>query len=146
MTLCIAWIRKTFEGEEFVFATDSCLSMAERWHSGVKLFDLPRKDCLICFSGYTFRTYPLILNLINSLKYDKYISNQKQDVNHLVEYITILFTDLIKNMTLTGGKSYEQILQEDPPFDFLFGGWSWKENRLKLWKIFYSFELHAFAP
>ncbi len=29
------------------------MSGGERWHSGVKLFELPRKDCLICFAGAT---------------------------------------------------------------------------------------------
>jgi hypothetical protein len=145
MTLCITWIRETPEGEEMVFATDSCLGMGERWESGVKLFELPRKDCLICFSGYTFRTYPLILNLINSLKYDKYVLNQKHDITYLIDYITSLFTDLIRGIKLLGKKDYEDVLKEDPPFDFLFGGWSWKESKLKLWKIYYSYEAHGFV-
>jgi hypothetical protein len=37
-------------------------------------------------------------------------------------------------------------LREDESFDFLFGGWSWKENKFKLWKIEYSFEVHGFIP
>ena len=64
MTLCVAWIREVNNEKELIFATDSCLSGGERWHSGVKLFELPREDCLICFAGETKRTYPLILNLI----------------------------------------------------------------------------------
>ncbi|MDJ0590750.1 MAG: hypothetical protein QNJ72_12240 [Pleurocapsa sp. MO_226.B13] len=69
MTLCVAWLREVNGDKELIFATDSCLSGGERWHSGVKLFELPRQDCLICFAGETNRTYPLILNLISSRRF-----------------------------------------------------------------------------
>lgn len=84
MTLCIAWIRQEKYNQELIFATDSCLGGGERWESGVKLFELPRKDCVICFSGTTERPYPLILSLINSLKYDKHASNPNYDISELV--------------------------------------------------------------
>lgn len=71
MTLCIAWIRKVKEEPELVFATDSVLTGGEEWKHGIKLFELPRKDCLICFSGVTTRAYPLILNLINAIQNSK---------------------------------------------------------------------------
>lgn len=146
MTLCIAWVRQENKNQELVFATDSCLGCGERWESGVKLFELPRKDCLICFSGYTTRTYPLILNLINLIKYDKHAANANFDVNDLMNYLTALFTDIIKNIRVDNSKTFEDVLKEDPDFDFLFGGWSWKENKFKLWKIHYSFEAHGFIP
>jgi hypothetical protein len=145
MTLCVAWIRKSPNGNELIFATDSCLGMGERWDSGVKLFQLPRTDCLICFSGYTARTYPLILNLINLLKYDKYLLNQSHDITLLVNYISEQFTEIIKTIRLSGKKTFEDVLKGDPEFDFLFGGWSWKENTFKLWRIFYSYESHGFV-
>lgn len=146
MTLCIAWIRQEKENQEMIFATDSCLSGGERWENGVKLFELPRKDCLICFSGYTIRTYPMILNLINQIKFDKHVANPNFDVNDLMNYMTALFTDIIKSIKTSGRKTYEDVLKEDEPFDFLFGGWSWKENKFKLWRIEYSFEAHGFIP
>lgn len=144
MTLCISWIRKTSDSEELIFATDSCLSGGERWNSGVKLFQLPRTDCLISFSGFTGRTYPLILNLINSLKYDKYVLNQNHDITQLLEYVTELFTEIIKTVTPRHGTTLEEDLRESP-FDFLFGGWSWRQNSLKLWRIFYSFDSEGFV-
>lgn len=145
MTLCIAWVRQNTENQELIFATDSCLGGGERWESGVKLFELPRKDCLICFSGCTNRTYPLILSLINSLKFDKHASNHTFDVNNLVDYITSLLTDIIKIVKLPRGLNLEDVLRSEP-FDFIFGGWSWKENKFKLWKIYYSFDAHGFIP
>jgi hypothetical protein len=47
MTLCVAWIRQAGDNEELVFATDSTLTGGEKWNRGIKLFELPRKDCLV---------------------------------------------------------------------------------------------------
>lgn len=147
MTLCIAWIRQDKENQELVFATDSCLGGGERWEHGVKLFELPRRDCLICFSGYTLRTYPMILSLMNAIRYDKHAANPNFDVNDFMVYITSLFTEIIKQIKIDGRNvTYEQVLKEDPDFKFLFGGWSWKENKFKLWGIEYSYEAHCFIP
>lgn len=147
MTLCIAWIRQEKENQELVFATDSCLGGGERWNSGVKLFELPRRDCLICFSGYTLRTYPMILSLMNAIRYDKHAANPNFDVNDFMVYVTSLFTDIIKEIKLDDRNvNFEDVLKEDPSFNFLFGGWSWKENKFKLWRIEYSFEAHGFIP
>lgn len=144
MTLCIAWIRQEKEKQEMIFVTDSCLSGGQRWESGVKLFELPRKDCIICFSGSTDRTYPLILSLINSLKYDKHASNSNYDLTDLVFYLCSQFSEIIKLTDLNFNDLEKDI--KDFPFDFLFGGWSWKENEFKLWKILYSFDVHEFIP
>ena len=141
MTLCVAWKRKVKEIEELVFATDSCLSGGERWHSGVKLFELPRKDCLICFAGETNRTYPLILNLISSIKFDEHLSNTNTDINEVLEYLTNLFTNLCNSISDYGSQSFEDMLGD---FEFLFGGWSWKENNFKLWSLQYKFDTKAF--
>lgn len=141
MTLCTAWVRYTDNGNELIFATDSCLSGGERWHHGVKLFELPRKDCLICFAGDTARTYPLILNLISSLKFDNHISNPNTDITEVLTYLTTLFTDLCLNIKDFGTQSFEDALGD---FTFLFGGWSWKENDFLLWKIYYDHESGKF--
>lgn len=78
MTLCAAWIRHTPIGDqELIFATDSCLSAGERWEAGVKLFELPRKDCFICFAGETSRAYPMILNLIHAIEASPALKNPK---------------------------------------------------------------------
>lgn len=147
MTLCLAWIRQDQENQELIFATDSCLGGGERWESGVKLFELPRRDCLICFSGYTLRTYPMILSLMNAIRYDKHAANPNFDVNDFMVYVTSLFTEIIKQIKVDNRRAtFEDVLKEDPSFNFLFGGWSWKENKFKLWKIEYSYEAHGFIP
>jgi len=141
MTLCVAWIREINNEKELVFATDSCLSGGERWHSGVKLFELPRKDCLICFAGETNRTYPLILNLISSIKFDEQLLSSHTDIAEVLEYLTRLFTSLCNSITNYEPQSFAEALGD---FQFLFGGWSWKDNAFKLWKLEYNHEAKAF--
>ena len=141
MTLCVAWLREVDDERELVFATDSCLSGGERWHSGIKLIELPRKDCLICFSGETNRTYPLILNLITSIKFDEHISNTHTDITEVLDYLTQLFTSLCHCITDYGTQNFESVLGD---FQFLFGGWSWKANTFKLWKLKYKHAAKSF--
>ncbi len=142
MTLCVSWIRKVNNSEELIFATDSCLSGGERWHSGVKLFELPRKDCLISFAGETNRTYPLILNLISSIKFDEHLSNPHTDITEVLDYLTSLFTTLCNSITDYGTQQFKDVLGD---FEFLFGGWSWKQNQFKLWKLKYNFDTKGFV-
>ena len=110
MTLCVAWVRQTEEGQEMVFATDSCLSAGERWHYGIKLFELPRKDCLICFAGETQRTYPLILNLISSIKFDENISNPHTDIKEVLDSFATLFTDLCHEVKGYAAENFAEAL------------------------------------
>ena len=142
MTLCVAWLREINNEKELVFATDSCLSGGERWHSGVKLFELPRKDCLICFAGETNRTYPLILNLISSIKFDEHLSSSHTDITEVLDYLTRLFTSLCHSISDYGTQDFKTVLGE---FQFLFGGWSWQSNTFKLWKLEYNHEIEAFV-
>ena len=135
MTLCTAWIRHTDDSDELYFATDSCLSGGERWKHGVKLFELPRKDCLICFAGETERTYPLILNLISSIKFDKHLSRPQTDITEVLDYLVGLFTELCNSIEGYGTRDFSTVLGD---FRFLFGGWSWKSNNFRVWEITYK--------
>jgi hypothetical protein len=134
MTLCTAWIRKTGENDELIFVTDSCLSAGERWPTGIKLFDLPRKDALICFAGRTDRAYPLILNLISALQYNKEFQDKSKDVSDLALFVSELFTDLVYLIS----ENSEPVDQLRAEANFLFGGWSWKLQEFVLFKIYYD--------
>jgi hypothetical protein len=143
MTLCIAWIRETPDSEELVFATDSVLTGGEKWNHGVKLFELPRTDCLLCFAGETYRAYPLILNLISTIKHNDELRNPSLDIQDVLYGIVDIFTELVNSIfdkpkggdTHIGGEA-----------KFLFGGWSWKESRFRIWRINYSTDAKAFLP
>jgi hypothetical protein len=143
MTLCTAWIKKEGNNEELVFATDSTLTGGEKWNSGVKLFELPRKDCLICFAGYTIRAYPMILNLISELKTKSEMQTHHLDIKFVAAFIAELFTNLIKNLKAeVQNETVEDLAKQA---SFLFGGWSWQENRFCIWSIKFNDTLKGFA-
>jgi hypothetical protein len=142
MTLCTAWIRQDNGNQELVFATDSMLTGGgETWKHGIKLFELPRKDCLLCFAGETAKAYPLILNLISSIKFDQNIMNQQTDLRDVLDYLCNIFTELINSLV------DEMNDPDNDPYSaakFIFGGWNWKLQLLEFWEIYYGKEEKEF--
>ncbi len=142
MTLCTAFIRQTNEIEELVFATDSCLTGGEKWKHGIKLFELPRKDCLLCFAGSTIRAYPLVLNMVSSIHLDKFLESPSAQLQDVLGYISELFTDLVKK--IISEVQGEDIHELRSGAKFLFGGWDWSKNSFRVWKIYYSPQVEGF--
>jgi len=145
MTLCTAYIRQANDTEELVFATDSCLTGGEKWKHGIKLFKLPKRDCLLCFAGSTARAYPLVLNLVSSIHLDKYLQSPDSNLKDVLEYLSNLFTDLItKIISEIPG---EDIHELRGGVQFLFGGWDWNQGgsgAFRVWRLYYSKELEGF--
>jgi hypothetical protein len=52
------------------------------------------------------------------------------------------FTSLCHSITDYGTQEFRNVLGD---FQFLFGGWSWKANEFKLWKLEYNHEASAFV-
>lgn len=143
MTLCIAWIREKTDTEELIFATDSALTGGEKWNQGVKLFELPRSDCLLCFAGSIGRAYPLVLNLISSVKLDKRLRNPHTDIAEVLDHISSTFTSLVD--TIVNEIPADDVHRLRAEAKFLFGGWSWLESRFRIWKLFYSTDAEGFV-
>lgn len=145
MTLCTAYIRQTNDTEELVFATDSCLTGGEKWKHGIKLFRIPKRDCLLCFAGSTARAYPLVLNLVSSIHLDKYLQSPEASLQDVLEYLSDLFTDLItKIISEIPGEDIHELRSG---VQFLFGGWDWSEGisgAFKVWKLYYSKDIEGF--
>lgn len=149
MTLCAAWIRHGpgDEGEELVFVTDSYLSGGESWDTGLKLFDLGRSDCLLCFAGSTLRAYPQILQGLNSSRSDVNWNDPRFDLFDILESLCKLFTKICLLIDLsgrTGGNDPEAIHEARSEAEFLFGGWSWRSQKFCIWRVFYSRETASF--
>ncbi|MCK5230926.1 MAG: hypothetical protein KAR13_11705 [Desulfobulbaceae bacterium] len=142
MTLCAAWIRQLNNVEELVFATDSTLTGGEKWDNGIKLFELPQKDCLLCFTGSTARAYPLILNLVSAIKFNKRLEAPATGIAEILNYVSELFTTLIK--TIVSEIEGEDIHSLRAEARFLFGGWCWQTNCFRIWKLYYSREAEGF--
>lgn len=144
MTLCVAWIRETDDDSELVFATDSTLTGGEKWNHGVKLFELPRKDCMLCFAGETQRAYPLLLNLTAIIKHDDRLQNPHVDIEQVLYGIVDTFSELVNSIfERPRGGAAADIGTEAK---FLFGGWSWRENRFRIWRLSYAADAEAFIP
>lgn len=144
MTLCTAWIRQGDDTEELLFATDSCLTGGEKWKHGVKLFELPRKDCVLCFAGLSLRAYPLILNLVSSIDLDNYLQQPSAKLEEVLEFITELFTKLVKTIKELDN---QDIHEERGSAQFLFGGWDWEKGlngSFRVWKLYYSASVEGF--
>ena len=141
MTLCAAWVRETEDSKELVFATDSTLTGGEKWNHGVKLFELPRQDCLLCFAGETYRAYPLILNLTAAIKHNERLSNPQLDIADVLYSVAELFTELVRSIFNKPKGDADYIGSEAK---FLFGGWSWRENRFRIWRLQYSVDVEGF--
>ncbi|TAF08840.1 MAG: hypothetical protein EAZ75_10150 [Flavobacteriia bacterium] len=135
MTLCTAWIRQANNTEELIFATDSELrGGGERWDKGVKLFELPNKDGLLCFTGTTLRAYPLILNLISSISYEDLFFKKTYTLSDLKDHIIETFSTLIKSISDFVADKHE-IRGEAR---FLFGGWDWELGQFRIWYVLYN--------
>lgn len=145
MTLCASWIRhgQSDEGQELVFTTDSRLRGGEAWDTGIKLFDLGRKDCLLCFAGATARAYPLVLHGANSARLNVEWSNPRLDLHNVLDVLCNLFSELCNSITdLPPGMTKHEASKEA---EFLFGGWSWRQQKFRIWRMFYSEALEAFT-
>ncbi len=145
MTLCTAWIRQANNTEELIFATDSCLTGGEKWKHGIKLFELPRKDCLLCFAGSTIRAYPLILNFISSIHLDKYLESPSASIEEVLDFLAEMFTKLVK--TIISEIPGEDIHELRSGAKFLFGGWDWQKGQngaFRVWNLYYSKEVEGF--
>ncbi len=145
MTLCTAHIRQVNDTEELVFATDSCLTGGEKWKHGIKLFELPRKDCLLCFAGSTIRAYPLVLNLVSSIHLDKYLQSPSATLEEVLEFLSEQFTALVSK--IISEIQGEDIHELRGSAKFLFGGWDWQKGAngaFRVWKLYYSQEVEGF--
>ncbi len=135
MTLSIAWVRKTGPTPELIFASDSRLTGGGNVDHCQKVFSLPREDCCISFAGQTFIAYPFILQLQNTILEYKKLLDRALDVNDLKGIVLALLNRFIRAHEGTDQDDFEGDLKTT---SFLFGGWSWKQSRFYIWRLFYD--------
>lgn len=141
MTLTMAWIRNVGSREELVFATDSRLSGGSDWDCCPKIMLLPRKDCLIAFAGDTKDAYPLMIQLRNWIEVNTNVRDTSYDINDLKKRIRTIFNDM---RLFIGDLPGSQEKPDPPDCQLIFGGWSWKSKRFKIWRFHYSKKSDAF--
>ncbi len=143
MTLTVGWVRKVGRVSELVFASDSRLRFGAAWDCCPKLFTLPRSDCLISFAGDTHYTYPLLLQMINSMAFFSGSRTRRLDLARVKGHTLRIFNqmhDAITDLPKGAGALPE------PDALFLFGGYSWRHDDFRLWTIHYQQRQFTFAP
>ena len=74
-------------------------------------------------------------------KFDDHLLSSHTDIAEVLDYLTRLFTSLCHSIADYGTQNFKSVLGD---FQFLFGGWSWKDNEFKLWRLEYNHEAKAF--
>lgn len=139
MTLCVAWVRKTVQPPELVFATDSRLNSPGRWDVGVKLFELPRRGALIAFHGVATLAHRLLQHLEHDLVTRPEFTGPRVDLHDLVEPIREHFSRLFNEFQgLTTATERQSLAQDKAATGFLVGGWSWRQQAHAIWRFDYN--------
>jgi hypothetical protein len=134
MTICASWLRQSGTAEELVFCTDSRLRSYGSWDANPKIFTFTRSDCAICFSGDTVYSYPLIIQLKNSVDATPKAASRFQRLEIFKQTVVKIINELI---------SYKSDFEE-PKVDFLLGGYCWDKQAFLLWKIVFDAIAKAF--
>jgi len=143
MTISIAWTRKVSNYEELVFVSDSRLTGGKKFDACPKILALPRTDCAIAFANTSGDAFSMMIQL--SLAIDAYPPARKRqfELNLLLEHAVSVFNGMLEKISLTGIKGNPGSAKTDA--QFLFGGFSWREKKFRLWTIFYSPENQRFV-
>lgn len=142
MTLSIAWIRTVGSIQELLFASDSRLRSGQAWDCCPKILTLPRSDCLISFAGETDYAYPLMIQMARAIEFHPASSKRSVDVNAAKDHAINIFNQM---RSLIHDFPKPQATAGDPGTEFLFGGYSWREQKFLVWRLEYRRQVDAFA-
>ncbi len=133
MTIALAWVATRSDGrEDLCFASDSRTRGARILDLSPKILMLPRSDCAICFAGETSVTYPLMLQISNTIAAHQPARERNLDISEFKSHLLRVLTDTMASVT-----DAAQPLQ---PLDaqLIFGGYSWRLKTFQLWTIYYE--------
>lgn len=135
MTICAAWIRKSGKSEELVFVTDSRLRSFGSWDCNPKIYTFARSDFVMCFSGETIFSYPMMIQLKNEIELNPKIKGRFQRLT--------VFKGVVLN--ILNGMLEHKSDYEIPEVEFLFGGFCWHTQDFKIWKFVYQKNIKKFT-
>jgi hypothetical protein len=142
MTLSIAWIRTLGSVQELLFASDSRLRAGQAWDCCPKIMTLPRSDCLISFAGETDYAYPLMIQMARAIEFYPPSFNRRVDVGVVKDRAINIFNQM---RGLIHDFPGFQTTAGDPRTGFIFGGYSWREQQFRIWKLQYWPQNDAFG-
>ena len=85
----------------------------------------------------------MILNLISSIKLNKRLQSPRIDIEEVLNNLASLFTSLVH--TIVREIKDQDVHKLRAEAEFLFGGWSWLENRFRIWRLYYSKDAEGFV-
>lgn len=131
VTLIAAWVREIGSTAELWFASDSRLTGGRTWDACPKLIPFDRGDAAIAFAGDTHDAYPLLTQLVFSLKYHQKLLTRAHDLTDTVSSVVAVLNSMWKAVSHPPiGESTQY-----PDCRFLFGGYSWRHQSFRLWRI-----------
>ncbi|MEV4864103.1 hypothetical protein [Streptomyces ossamyceticus] len=130
MTLAAAWVRKTGGARELVVASDSRLSGGETWDRAPKIFELPRTDAVIAFTGSTSFALPAVMQLVSAISAYPPSRRRSSDLEAAKGHALAVFNEIYSNR-----RDYPSSGNPGPEADFILAGWSWRAAQFRIWYL-----------
>ena len=128
--------QKSGKSEELIFVIlDSRLRSFGSWDCNPKIYTFARTDFVMCFSGDTIFSYPMMIQLKNEIELNPKIKGRHQRLS--------VFKGVVLN--ILNGMLEHKSDYEVPDVEFLFGGFCWHTQEFKLWKILYQKDIKRFT-
>lgn len=141
MTIVIAWTRKIGNGRELLVSSDSRLTSAGYVDVCQKIFPLIRGDAFFAFCGDTALAFPVIFQINSAIANYRPAIDRGEDVPELLSRILTLLNEYQRSWKDTDKMDHAETVRTTK---FLFGGWSWRLNRFRIYPIHYSLSHREF--
>lgn len=133
MTISIAWVATRSDGrEDLYFASDSRTRGVRVLDVSPKILILPRTDAAISFAGDTVAAYPMMLQISNAIAAHQPALERNLDLSELKQHLLRVLTDMLASVRDFAAEF------ETEDGQFLFGGYSWRSKRFRLWTFYYE--------
>jgi hypothetical protein len=101
---------------------------------------LPRNDSVICFAGDTMYAYPVMLQAVAAVAQHPRLRSRGMELNDLRGHLQRVLNSMASLV-----HDLPKDAANDPDTTFLFGGWSWRESRFKVWLLHFDANLKRFT-
>lgn len=142
MTISLCWVRSLSASQELVFVSDSRLTGGYTWDSAQKIFPLHGLNAVIAFSGDTDMAMPVIHQIRSSCENYGPLYTGAMDVNDVRSHI-LRVINAMRDEILGANKKFRNDL--DRSVEFLFGGYSFLQQRFVLNKLRYNRSVGGFT-
>ena len=142
MTISIAWIRRAGKSQELIVASDSRLTSVGHVDVCQKIFPLERGDSFFAFCGDTILAFPFVFQLQSSIRNFRKAADRSEDVTTLLDRVLRLLNAYRDSWIDTIESDIENTNRTTR---FLFGGWSWREGKFRIYALQYNYKAKRFT-